>query len=109
MNITVDQIAAWLIVGALAGSLAGILVTGKKEGFGHVLNLAVGLAGALIGGLLFKLLHINLGLLGGIAISLEDVIEGFLGALVLLGVIWIVKKRMAAKKQAKPAASESHG
>jgi uncharacterized membrane protein YeaQ/YmgE (transglycosylase-associated protein family) len=105
MNITVDQVAAWLIVGALAGSLAGILVTGKKEGFGRVLNLAVGLAGALIGGLLFKLLHINLGLLGGVTISLEEVVEGFLGALVLLGVIWIVKKRMAAKKQAKPAAS----
>lgn len=30
MNITVDQVIAWLIVGALAGSLAGILVTGKK-------------------------------------------------------------------------------
>jgi uncharacterized membrane protein YeaQ/YmgE (transglycosylase-associated protein family) len=109
MSITVDQVAAWLIVGALAGSLAGILVTGKKEGFGRVLNLAVGLAGALIGGLLFKLLHINLGLLGGVTISLEEVIEGFLGALVLLAVIWIVKKSMAAKKQAKPGASESHG
>jgi uncharacterized membrane protein YeaQ/YmgE (transglycosylase-associated protein family) len=105
MNISVDQVAAWLIVGALAGSLAGILVTGKKEGFGRVLNLTVGLAGALIGGLLFKLLKVNLGILGGVTISLEEVIEGFLGALVLLGVIWIVKKRMAAKKQPKPAAS----
>jgi|SRR6516165_8911934 uncharacterized membrane protein YeaQ/YmgE (transglycosylase-associated protein family) len=105
MSITVDQVAAWLIVGALAGSLAGILVTGKKEGFGRVLNLAVGLAGALIGGLLFKLFRINLGILGGVTISLEEVIEGFLGALVLLGVIWIVKRRMVAKMPEKPATS----
>jgi len=105
MKITIDQVVAWLIVGALAGSLAGILVTGKKEGFGRLLNLGVGLAGALIGGLLFKLLRINLGLLGDITISLEEVIEGFLGALVLLGVIWVVKKRMAARKlKAQPAA-----
>jgi uncharacterized membrane protein YeaQ/YmgE (transglycosylase-associated protein family) len=106
MSISIDQVAAWLIVGALAGSLAGILVTGKKEGFGRVLNIAVGLAGALIGGLLFKLLRINLGILGAVTISAEEVIEGFLGALVLLGVIWIVKKKMAAREQAKRVATK---
>jgi uncharacterized membrane protein YeaQ/YmgE (transglycosylase-associated protein family) len=100
MNITVDQVVAWLIVGALAGSLAGILVTGKKEGLGRVLNVAVGLAGALIGGLLFKVLRINLGILGEVRITLEEVIEGFLGSLVLLGIIWFAKRQMAKKKAA---------
>jgi uncharacterized membrane protein YeaQ/YmgE (transglycosylase-associated protein family) len=77
-----------------------MLVTGKKEGLGRVLNVAVGLAGALIGGLLFKLFRISLGLLGGITISLEEVIEGFLGSLVLLGIIWLAKRQMAKKKAA---------
>jgi uncharacterized membrane protein YeaQ/YmgE (transglycosylase-associated protein family) len=106
MNITADQVIAWLIVGALAGSLAGILVTGKKEGLGRVLNVAVGLAGALIGGLLFKVFRISLGILGGVTISLEEVIEGFLGSLVLLGIIWIVKRQMAKKKPAAAIAPQ---
>jgi uncharacterized membrane protein YeaQ/YmgE (transglycosylase-associated protein family) len=105
MNITVDQVVAWVIVGALAGSLAGMLVTGKKEGFGRVLNLVVGLAGALIGGVLFKLLRINLGLLGGITISLEEIVEGFLGSLVLLGIIWAARRQMAKRKEAAAIAA----
>jgi uncharacterized membrane protein YeaQ/YmgE (transglycosylase-associated protein family) len=102
MTVTIDQLAAWLIVGALAGSLAGLLVTRKKAGFGYGLNLAVGLAGAVIGGLLFKVFRINLGVLGGISISTEDLIEGVLGSLVLLGIIWLVKWQMAKKKEAAP-------
>ena len=92
MSITIDQLAAWLIVGALAGSLAGLIVTRKKEGFGYGLNLAVGLAGAVIGGITFKLFRINLGALGGVRVSTEDLIEGLLGSLLLLGIIWIVKR-----------------
>ena len=53
MDITVTEIITWVIVGALAGSLTGLAVTRKKKGFGHLKNLGVGLAGALIGGLLF--------------------------------------------------------
>jgi uncharacterized membrane protein YeaQ/YmgE (transglycosylase-associated protein family) len=106
MNITFDQVVAWVIVGALAGSLAGILVTGKKEGLGRVLNVAVGLAGALIGGLLFKLFGISLGILGKVEITFEEVVEGFLGSLVLLGIIWLVKRQMAKKKAAAAIAPQ---
>ena len=106
MNITFDQVVAWVIVGALAGSLAGILVTGKKEGFGRALNVAIGMAGALIGGLLFKLFRINLGVLGAVNITFEEVIEGFLGSLVLLGIIWFAKRQMAKKKAAAATAPQ---
>ena len=40
-----------------------MLVKRRKEGFGRLWNLVIGLIGALIGGLLFKVLGINLGLL----------------------------------------------
>jgi uncharacterized membrane protein YeaQ/YmgE (transglycosylase-associated protein family) len=103
MKITFDQLITWLIVGALAGSLAGFLVTRKKEGFGYILNLGVGLAGALVGGVAFKLLRINLGILGEIRVSLEDVIEGFLGALLFLAIVWFVKRQWAKKEQAPVA------
>lgn len=99
MHITIDQVAAWIIVGALAGSLTGLIITRKKEGFGRGLNLALGLAGALIGGVIFKVFGINLGVLGGVSISTEDVIEGLIGSLVLLGIIWVVRWQMAKKKE----------
>src|SRR5262249_54123824 len=100
MNITFDQVVTWLIVGALAGSLAGLLVTRTKKGFGPLLNLGVGLAGAIIGGIAFKLLRINLGILGEIKISMEELIEGFLGSLVFLAIIWFVRHERAKKASA---------
>jgi uncharacterized membrane protein YeaQ/YmgE (transglycosylase-associated protein family) len=104
MNITVDQVITWLIVGALAGSLAGLLVTRKKAGFGYIFNLAVGLAGALIGGIAFKLFRINLGILGEVTITLEEVIKAFLGSLLLLAIIWFIKRQRAKREQPTSAA-----
>ena len=99
MNITVEQIVVWLIVGALAGSFVGTIVKRKKEGFGHLANLGVGLVGALIGGLLFAILPIDLGL-GDIAVSLEDLIAAIVGALIFLIALWIW--RIVRKKPEKP-------
>ncbi|HUT35608.1 MAG TPA: GlsB/YeaQ/YmgE family stress response membrane protein [Planctomycetota bacterium] len=94
-----SQIVSFLIVGALAGSLVGGLVTRKKEGFGFVLNLFCGLVGALIGGAIFNLLHINLGL-GSIAVSLEDLIAAFAGALILLLLVALMRKSPKRSKKA---------
>ena len=44
MKFELAQIVVWLIVGALAGSFAGMVVTFKKEGLGRWTNLGVGLA-----------------------------------------------------------------
>ena len=91
MNITVGEIIIWLIVGALAGSLTGLVVKRKKEGYGRYTNLGVGLIGALIGGAIFNVFHIDLGL-GQLSISFEDLLAAFLGSLLFLSVIWLVKK-----------------
>ena len=82
-------IIVWLIVGGLAGTLAGRLVTFKKEGLGRWTNLGVGLVGALIGGGLFKVFHIDLGL-GEIKITFEDLIAAFLGSVLFVVVWWLV-------------------
>lgn len=91
MSITLSQIIVWLIVGALAGSFTGMVVTRKKEGFGRLTNLGVGLAGALIGGALFDLLNIDLGL-GQIQVTFEDLIAAFAGSLLLLLAIRILRR-----------------
>ena len=93
----IGKIIVWLIIGALAGTLAGRIVTFSKQGFGFWTNLGVGMAGALVGGLLFWALHIDLGL-GAIEISFEDVISAFVGSLLCIGVWWLVRKRRAGSR-----------
>ena len=97
MNLTVGQLIVWLVVGALAGNLAGRLVTFKREGLGWWTNLGVGMVGALIGGLIFKVFHINLGL-GELKITFEDLIAAFLGSLLFVVIWWLVAKFRGKKK-----------
>jgi uncharacterized membrane protein YeaQ/YmgE (transglycosylase-associated protein family) len=94
MQITWSLIVVWLIVGALAGSLAGMVVKRSKEGFGRLANLGIGLVGALVGGLFFKIFNINLGL-RNIVVSFEDLVAAFLGSLLFLFVLWVVRKYRA--------------
>jgi uncharacterized membrane protein YeaQ/YmgE (transglycosylase-associated protein family) len=83
MNITLAKVIVWLIVGGLAGSFAGMLVKRTKEGFGRWTNFGIGLVGAIIGGALFNLLKINLGLLGELRISFEELLAALVGSLIL--------------------------
>ena len=91
MNLTISQLIVWLIVGGLVGTLVGRLVTFKKEGFGFWTNLGIGMIGALIGGLFFRIFHIDLGL-GEIKVSFEELIAAFLGSLLFIIVWWLVRK-----------------
>jgi uncharacterized membrane protein YeaQ/YmgE (transglycosylase-associated protein family) len=85
---SVEQITVWLIIGLLGGSLAGLAIKWNRRGFGIVKNLAVGLAGALVGGLLFGLFGFLPGL-ANVAISLRDVVSAFVGSLIVLTALWI--------------------
>jgi len=79
------HIIYFLLIGLIAGWLAGQIMKGK--GFGLAGNLIVGCIGAFIGGFLFKLLGIfTHGLLGSLLAALA-------GALVLLWVINLVIKK----------------
>jgi uncharacterized membrane protein YeaQ/YmgE (transglycosylase-associated protein family) len=89
MNQYLGPIIVWLIVGGLAGTLAGRLVTFTKEGLGRWTNLGIGLVGALLGGGLFRVFHINLGL-GEIKITFEDLIAAFVGSLLFILLWWLV-------------------
>ncbi len=88
MSFSTDQIVVWIIVGLLGGSLAGLLAKGEKRGFGIWKNLALGLAGAIVGGLLFRLLGLLPGL-DGVTVSLRDVVSAFIGSLLVLAGLWL--------------------
>jgi uncharacterized membrane protein YeaQ/YmgE (transglycosylase-associated protein family) len=91
MTISVGQLVVWLIVGSLAGFLAGMLFRGR--GYGVIGNLVIGLLGALIGGLIFNLLNIQIKGLPTFTFSLTDLVVAVIGALVLVFIMRIVGRR----------------
>jgi uncharacterized membrane protein YeaQ/YmgE (transglycosylase-associated protein family) len=103
MKLNPDEVTTWLIVGALAGSFTGMLVKRSREGFGPFLNLVIGLIGALIGGFLFKVLHIDLGLVGAITVTSEEVVAAFVGSLVFLVLIWVIRTAWSRRSKARIA------
>jgi uncharacterized membrane protein YeaQ/YmgE (transglycosylase-associated protein family) len=78
------NIIIWLIIGALAGWLAGLVVRGY--GFGLLGNIIVGILGAVVGGLVFPMFGITAsGFIG-------DVLFAAAGAILLLVVIGLVRR-----------------
>ena len=88
MHITLYAIVVWLIVGLLGGTLAGLVVKRQKRGFGLTINLLLGLAGAVVGGLLFRLLGLFPNL-DKISISMRDIVASLAGSLLILAVFWL--------------------
>jgi uncharacterized membrane protein YeaQ/YmgE (transglycosylase-associated protein family) len=75
----------FLVVGLVAGWLAGVLV--KGGGFGLVGDLIVGVVGAFLGGLLFSSAGVSLG--GGLVGS---IVVATIGAIVLLLIVRLLKR-----------------
>lgn len=76
---------AWLIIGAIAGWLAGVLV--KGGGFGVLIDIVVGIVGAFIGGWLAGELGIQIGS-GWIA----SIVTATVGAVILLFILRLIKR-----------------
>ena len=81
----VESILIWLLIGAVAGWLAGLVV--KGGGFGLVGDIIVGIIGAFVGGWLFGMAGISLG--GGI---IDTIVSATVGAIVLLLIIRVLKR-----------------
>ncbi|WP_428427520.1 GlsB/YeaQ/YmgE family stress response membrane protein [Pararhizobium sp.] len=81
----IESIVVFLIVGAIAGWLAGLIVSGF--GFGLIGNMVIGIIGAFIAGWLFPYLGVSIG--SGI---LAAIIHSTIGAVILLVLIRIVKQ-----------------
>ena len=92
MDMTAGEMVVWAIIGLLAGSLAGLVVKRKKEGFGWVTNLIFGLIGAFIGGAAFDKLDINLGL-SKITVDLNLVVAAFCGSLLVVVAASFIESR----------------
>ena len=98
MSIQISELVNWVIVGAIAGGFVGMLLTGRKQGYGWLKNLALGLVGGLLGGVLFiKLIDLDFGM-SEIRITLQEVVAAILGTLI----VWLILKLI--RKKPKPSA-----
>ena len=77
---------SWLIVGLIAGWLAGQVMRGG--GYGLVGDIVVGVVGALIGGFLGSSLFGIANAVNGI--NLTSILVAFIGALILIAVLRMV-------------------
>ena len=73
-------ILSWIIVGAIAGWLSGLVMKGR--GFGLLGDIFVGIAGGLIGGWLASVLFNLPDAMNGI--SVQSILVAFLGAVLLI-------------------------
>lgn len=82
---TIEALLIWLLIGAVAGFLAGIIVRGY--GFGAVGNVIIGMLGAAISGWLLPLLGIIPG--GNIG---GQIVASLVGAVLLLLVAGAIRR-----------------
>jgi uncharacterized membrane protein YeaQ/YmgE (transglycosylase-associated protein family) len=80
MTLEPGGIIAWLVVGLIAGWLAGVVM--KGGGFGLIGDIVVGLIGAFIGGLAFSLITG-----GGTAGFWGSIVVAFIGAVILIAIV----------------------
>ena len=78
-------IIAWIIVGAIAGWLAGLVVRGF--GFGILGNIVVGIVAAIVAGWLLPQLGVRLG-----AGMVGEIINAMIGAVIVLVVIGLLRR-----------------
>jgi len=75
----------WIVVGLVAGWLAGVVM--KGGGYGLLMDIILGVLGGIVGGWLFGALGIfpGGGVIGSIAVA-------FVGAIVLVGITRVLKR-----------------
>jgi uncharacterized membrane protein YeaQ/YmgE (transglycosylase-associated protein family) len=79
-----DGLLYWVVVGLIAGWLAGVVM--KGGGYGIVVDIVLGMLGAIVGGWIFSTLGIGAGggLIGGIVVA-------FIGAVALVAITRALK------------------
>ena len=90
MEVGILEWLAWLIVGAIAGWLAGMLVKGD-EGLGVIGHVVLGVVGALLGGYVVSLLTDNDPMDGVFDIS--TIVTAVIGAVVLVLLVNMIRGR----------------
>jgi uncharacterized membrane protein YeaQ/YmgE (transglycosylase-associated protein family) len=89
MNLEPGGLIAWLVVGLIAGWLAGQFM--KGGGYGIIGDIVLGIIGAFVGGFIFSLLlpGSSVGLIGSIIVA-------FIGAVILIAIARMLTRGRAS-------------
>jgi uncharacterized membrane protein YeaQ/YmgE (transglycosylase-associated protein family) len=88
------NIIAWLVLGAIAGYLAGFLVKGD-EGLGVIGHIILGIVGALVGGFIASVL-LNVNPIDG-AFDVSSIVTATLGAILVVVVVGAITGSRAGR------------
>lgn len=80
MTLDPGGIIAWLVVGLIAGWLAGLVM--KGGGYGVIGDIVIGIVGAFVGGFVFSLITG-----GGTAGFWGSIAVAFVGAVILIAIV----------------------
>jgi uncharacterized membrane protein YeaQ/YmgE (transglycosylase-associated protein family) len=95
MTLSAESLLIILLVGGIAGWLAGVIV--KGTGFGLVADIALGIVGAFIGSWLLPKLGVRIG-----AGLIAQIIVAVIGALILLLILGLFARRGAIGRGVGP-------
>ena len=88
----VVNIIAWIVLGAIAGWIAGMLVRGDER-WGVVGHIVLGIVGALVGGFLANALGFGSGREGGDVVNIQSIIVAIIGAVLVVLVVNMLTRR----------------
>ncbi len=80
-------IISWIVVGAIAGIIAKLVM--KKDDIGFVLTVILGIVGAVVGGWVFSFFGLGGDVTG---FNLYSIVVSVIGAIIVLAILGFVKK-----------------
>jgi uncharacterized membrane protein YeaQ/YmgE (transglycosylase-associated protein family) len=80
-------IVIWLLIGAVAGFLAGLVMEGG--GFGLIGNIIIGILGAIVAGYLFPRLGVSIPIADPL---IRSIVVSTIGAIILLFILGLVRR-----------------
>jgi uncharacterized membrane protein YeaQ/YmgE (transglycosylase-associated protein family) len=88
-------IIAWIVLGAIAGWIAGLLVRGDER-WGAIGHIVLGIVGAFVGGFLAQLLGLSPGPAGGgDVVNIYSIIVAVIGAVIVVVLVNALTRRRA--------------
>lgn len=88
---SVIDLIAWIVLGAIAGWLAGMVVGG--HGLGVIGTIVLGIVGALVGGFLASAIGLPTGGAGEGDINLVSIVVAVIGAIIVVAIAGMVMGR----------------
>jgi uncharacterized membrane protein YeaQ/YmgE (transglycosylase-associated protein family) len=90
-------IIAWIVLGAIAGFIAGMLVKGDER-WGAIGHVVLGIIGALVGGFIANAIGFGSGREGGDVVNIQSIIVAIVGAVIVtLAVNMLTRSRGTAR------------